>query len=139
VRADHVSRKLAVVDQAHDISSRDAEDVRRILGGQLRVVCEQMHRRSGGKVGQQLANGCSGRRRQLNLALIGADRDGATAVWTTNQGRETFAFGSGDFKRSDFGHMRSVSVNDTNTTNDRRSIRSFTGRPHCGCRISTPR
>jgi hypothetical protein len=40
-----------------------AEDVGHILGGQLGVVREQVHRRSGRKVGQQLANSGSGGRR----------------------------------------------------------------------------
>ena len=72
VGSDQVSRKLSVVHQANDVGPRNSEKVSGILGRQLGVVGEKVHRCARGEISQQATNGRSRRWRQLDFALIGS-------------------------------------------------------------------
>jgi hypothetical protein len=91
-------------------------DVCRVLGGQLRVVGDQVNRGPGGQVGQELTDGGAGRRGQLDLSLIGADRHGPTIVRTAHQSSEALALRSGKLEGCHLGHAPRLPVIDTNTT-----------------------
>ena len=59
VGSDEVSRKLSVVHQANDVGPRDSENVSGILGCQLGVVGEKVHRCARSEISQQATNGRS--------------------------------------------------------------------------------
>lgn len=111
VGADELGGNLARIDQPDQIGPADPEQISCFLGGELPVIADETHRRTRGKVCEQVAHSRASARRELDVAAGGAQGRGPAIVRRPDCGGEALAVCSTNLERCDITHEAPCSPN----------------------------